>query len=179
MRWQFSLYNNQLDNLIQQVDTGGAGTGPFQYQNHGWVRVQGFELGLEKITASSLKLNASISGNHARNDMGTAQDNSPGWTGKGSVTTPWFDHSTYLAAEIQAIAKRSYTWNGMPYEVGSEVLANATVTFPNLWAKGLQAQLRITNLFNRDVQHPASATIPSPRIPQNGRNLMAKLEYAF
>ena len=175
MRWQLSLYDNRLNNLIQQVDTGAG----LQYQNSGGVRVYGAELGLEKITASSLKLRASISGSHARNALDTAPDNSPSWTAKTSVSAPVFRQSAYLAAEVQAIGRRSYTWGAAPYRVGSEVLANVTVTFPNLWAQGLQAQLRITNLFDRDVQHPASEEMPSPTVPQNGRNLLAKLEYAF
>jgi iron complex outermembrane receptor protein len=177
LRWQLSLYENKLDNLIQQMDT--TGTGVFQYQNQGWVRMYGAELGMEKITASNLKLRASISGNHAQDALGTTPDNSPSWIGKISVSAPVFDHSAYLAAEVQAIGSRSYTWNAAPYHVGSEVLPNATVTFPNVWAKGLQAQLRITNLFNRDVQDPAAAEMPTPTVPQYGRNLLAKLEYAF
>ena len=175
MRWQFSLFDNKLDNLIQQVDTG---TG-LQFQNSGWVRVQGAELGLEKITASNLKLRASISANHAHNSLGTEQGNSPSWTGKASVSTPVFDRKAYLAAEVLATEARSYTWNAMPYEVRNEVLANATLTFPDLFTKGLQAQLRITNLFDRDVQHPSSSEMPTPTVPQNGRNLLAKLDYAF
>jgi iron complex outermembrane receptor protein len=175
MRWQFSLFDNRLDNLIEQADTGAG----LQFQNSGWVRVQGAELGMEKITASSLKLRASISANHAHNYLGTEQGNSPSWTGKASVSTPVFDHKAYLTAEVIATGSRSYTWNAMPYDVRNEVLANATVTFPDLFAKGLQAQLRITNLFDRDVQHPASAEMPTPTVPQNGRNLLAKLDYAF
>ena len=175
MRWQFSIYDNRLNNLIQQVDTGAA----FQYQNGGRVRVYGAELGVEKITAANLKLRASLSGSHARNELGAAQDNSPSWMAKTSISTPAFYHSAYIAAEAHLIGRRSYTWNAAPYHVGTEVLANATLTIPNIGAKGLQAQLRITNLFNRQVQHPAAEEMPSPTIPQNGRNLMAKLEYAF
>lgn len=176
LRWQLSLYDNRLKNLIQQVDNG---TGLLQFQNQGWVRLCGAELGVEKITASNLKLRASISGNHAQNEPGTPQENSPGWTGKASVTSPAFGHSAYLAAEVQAIGSRSYTWSAAPYSVGSEVLANATVTLPDIWAKGLQAQLRITNLFNRDVQQPASGEMSTPTVPRYNRNLLAKLEYAF
>jgi outer membrane receptor protein involved in Fe transport len=132
---------------------------------------------VEKITASSLKLRASISGNHARNDLGTPQDNSPRWTGRMSVIAPV--RTAFLAAEAQAIGSRSYIWGAMQYHVGSEVLANATLTFPNLLYKGLQAQLRITNLFNRDVQQPASGEMPTPTVPGYNRNLMAKLDYAF
>jgi iron complex outermembrane receptor protein len=175
MRWQLSLYENRINNLIQQVDTGAG----LQYQNRGWVRVYGAELGVEKITASNLKLRASISGSHAQNDLRTPQDNSPGWTGKASVSAPVFGHSAFLAAEAQAIGPRTYIWSAAQYSVGSEVLANATATFPNIWARGLQAQLRITNLFNRDVQQPASREMSTPTVPGYHRNLIAKLEYAF
>lgn len=179
MRLQLSIYDNILHNLIQQVDTGGAGTGPFQYQNKGSVRVQGVELGLEKITASNLKLRASISGSHSLNAPGSTQDNTPSFTAKTSVTTPVFNQSAYVAADIQAIGRRSHTWNAAPYRVGSVMLANAAMTFPNVWTRGLQAQLRITNLFDRDVQHPAAAEMPTPQIPQPRRNVMAEVEYAF
>lgn len=180
MRWQLSLYENMLNNLIQQVDTGAG----LQYQNHGWVRVQGAELGVEKITASDLKLRASISGNHAHNSMGTPQDNSPNWIGKASVSAPVFNHMAFLAAEVQVTGSRSYTWsdqmgNAAVYSVGNETLANAILTFPNVLAKGLQIQLRVTNLFDRQIQNPASSEMLIPRIPQKGRNLLARLDYAF
>jgi iron complex outermembrane receptor protein len=179
MRLQLSLYDNKLANLIQEKDIGAPGPSVFQYQNQGSVRMYGAELGVEKITASNLKLRASISGSRAQNDQGTKPDNSPSWIAKASVIAPVFGHSAYLAAEIQAIDSLSYTWNATPYRVGSEVLANATLTFPDVWAKGLQAQLRVTNLFNRDVQNPASTEMLIPTVPQYGRNLLAKLEYAF
>ena len=175
MRWQFSLYNNRLKNLIQQVDTGAG----FQYQNGGRVRVYGAELGVEKITVANLKLRASISGNRARNELGTAQDNSPAWTAKTSASMPLFNHSATLAAEAYALGSRSYAWGGATYRISSEVLANVAVTFPKVWTKGLQAQLRVTNLFNRNVQHPAAEDMPSPAVPQNGRNLIAQLDYVF
>jgi outer membrane receptor protein involved in Fe transport len=179
MRWQLSLYDNRLNNLIQQMDIGAPGPSVFQYQNQGSVRMYGAELGVEKITAYNLKLHASISGSHAQNDQGTTPDNSPSWIAKTSVIAPVFGHSAYLAAEVQAIGSIKYTWNAAPYRVGSEMLANATLTIPSTWAKGLQAQLRITNLFNRDVQNPAAAEMSTPTVPQYGRNVMAKLEYAF
>lgn len=178
-RWMLSLFDNKLDQLIQQVDTGGAGTGPFQYQNGNWVKVQGAELGVEKTTSSSMKLHASVAYNHAQNSLGTRQGNSPRWIGKVSASAPVFDHAAYLAGEIQAIGNRAFDWNATPYSVGSEVLANATLTFPNVLTKGLQFQLRVTNLLDRHVQDPASSEMPTPFIPQNGRNLLAKLDYAF
>ncbi len=174
-RWVLSLFDNKLDQLIEQVDTGAG----LQYQNGNWVKVQGAELGVEKTTSTSMKLQSSIAYNHAQNGLGTSQGNSPNWIGKLSASAPVFDHAAYLAGEIQAIGNRTFDWNAAPYSVGSEVLANATLTFPNVLTKGLQFQLRVTNLFDRDVQVPASNEMPTPFIPQNGRDLMAKLDYAF
>ncbi|MFZ5524011.1 MAG: TonB-dependent receptor plug domain-containing protein [Pseudomonadota bacterium] len=176
-RWQFSLYENRINNLIQQVyDPIG---GVYQFQNRGWVQAQGLELGFEKITSADLKLRASVSTSHVQNALGTTQSNSPNWMGKASVIAPVFKYSAYLAAEAQATGSHSYSWNDMPYRVATEVVVNATATFSNVIARGIQAQLRVTNLFNRDVQHPASNEMLSPTIPQNSRNLAAKLEYAF
>lgn len=174
-RWMLSLFDNKVDQLIQQVDTGAG----LQYQNGSWARVHGAELGLEKTTSTGLKFRGSVAYNQAQNGLGTSQGNSPNWIGKVAVNSPIYGHAAYLAGEIQAIGSRTFTWSDTPYSVGSEVLANATVTFPKVLAEGLQAQLRVTNLFNRDVQHPASTEMPSPLVPQNGRNLMAKLDYAF
>ncbi len=178
-RWMLSLFDNQLNQLIHQVDTGGVGTGPFQYQNGSWARVRGAELGVEKTTSSSLKLRASVAYNHAQNDQGTSQGYSPSWIGKVSASAPLFEHAAYLAGDIHVIGNRNFTWNNTPYSVGSEIVANATLTIPNVLAKGLQVQLRVTNLLDRHVQDPASSEMPTPLIPQNGRNLLAKLDYAF
>jgi iron complex outermembrane receptor protein len=174
-RWLLSLYQNKLNNLIQQVDTGSG----FQYQNGGWVQVQGVELGVEQGSADELKLRASIAGNQATNDLGTTQGNSPAWVGKASMSMPVFKHSAYFAAEIQIVSSRSYVWNSDTYSVPNEIVGNATLTFPDVLTKGLQAQLRITNLFNSDIQHPASAEMPIPKIPQDGRSLFASISYAF
>ena len=176
-RWQLSLYDNRLNNLIQQVDTGGVGTGPFQYQNSGWLRVQGLELGLEKITASDLKLRASISGSHARNALGSAQDNSPA-DSKTSVSAPVFGQSAYLAADIQRSAGAVIP--GVRRHTA--LAARCCKCDPDL-AEGMGTWVASATAHHqpvdRDTQHPASAEMPTPLIPQNGRNVMAKLEYAF
>jgi outer membrane receptor protein involved in Fe transport len=163
--------------LIHQVDT--TGTGVLQFQNGSWARVRGSELGVEKSTANSFKLRSSIAFNSASNGLNIVQDNSPIWLGKFSASVPLPGHSAYLAGEIQAIGKRSFIWNATPYSLGSDVLANAIVTFPNVLAKGLQAQFGISNLFNHQVQFPASAEMPTPMTPGNGRNLSANISYDF
>ncbi|MEO8343562.1 MAG: TonB-dependent receptor [Gallionella sp.] len=175
-RWQFSLYQNRLDELIQQVDTGG---GVLQYQNLGTMQAKGWELGMEKSGSGDLKLRTSISNSHVYGSQGATPSNVANWIAKASLSAPAFNSAAYLAMEAQAISRRDYIWNGLPYAVRSEILVNATATFPDLWTHGLQGQLRISNLLNRDIQHPSSSEMPSPTVPQNGRTLMAKLEYAF
>jgi len=176
MRWQLSLYKNQIDNLIRQVDTTGAPL--FQYQNSDSMRVHGLEIGLEKTNADDLKLRASISTSHAQSQQGIALGNSPSWLAKAAVSAPIFDHSAYLAAEARAFSSRDFNWYGTN-SVPIEVVVNTTATFPDVFTKGMQIQLRITNLFNRNIKHPAAEEMPTATIPQDGRNLIIKLEYEF
>lgn len=175
-RLQVSLYENKLDHLIRQVDTGGL---VFQYQNGAGVKVQGLELGVEKTTAADLKVRASVSTSRPQSTQGTRLGNSPSWMAKAAASTPILGHTAHLAAEVQAISNRSYIWGLAQYHTGVQVVTNATVTFPNVLTKGLQLQLRAANLFNRSLQHPAAEEMPVAAIPQNGRNLTASVEYAF
>jgi len=175
-RLQMSVYENKLENLIRQVDTGGF---VFQYQNGEGVKVRGLEVGLEKTTAADLKLRASVSASRPEDIQGIRPGNSPSWLAKAGVSTPIFNQLGFLAAEVHAIGSRSYTWNATPYQMGKQTVTNATLTFPNVLTIGMQLQLRVTNLFDQNIQHPAAEEMPTATIPQNGRNLMAKLDYAF
>ncbi len=175
-RWQLSLYENKLENLIRQVDTTGAPL--FQYQNTDTVRVQGLELGFEMTTALDLKMRTSISTNHSQNENGAIIGNSPNWLGKIAMSAPILNRSAYLAAEAQAISARDYNWFG-PNTAPSEVVANVTATIPDAFTKGIRIQMRITNLFNRNFQSPAAEEMPTATIPQDSRNLTATVEYAF
>lgn len=176
-RWQFSLYENQLDNLIQQVDTTGAGL--FQFQNLGSTRVHGAELGLEQKYASGAQWRASLALNRASSSVNASVDNSPTWIAKVSGSAPVFGGAMMLAGELHLTGPRDHFWNATPYPAPTEVLANLTANFPNVLANGWTGQLRITNLFNRTIAHPASSEVPSPWVPQPGRELSATLSYAF
>jgi len=175
--WMLSLFDNKVDRLIHQVDT--TGTGVMQFQNGSWARMQGTELGVEHTNSDSLRLRSSIAYNTASNGLNTAQENSPIWIGKVSVSSPIVGYSAYLAGDLQATGSRSYVLQGTPYKIGSEFVANATLTFPNMLAKGLQGQLRLSNLFNRQVQFPSSADMPTPITPGYGRILSASISYEF
>lgn len=176
-RWQLSMYQNRLDNIIQQIDT--TGTGLFQFQNLGSTTIRGTELGLEQQYAAGAQLRASLAFNHARNNAGNKVDNSPTWIAKTSGNAPMIGGMIILAGELQLIGPRSYDWNAAIYSVPTEVTSNITATFPNLFAQGWQGQVRITNLLDRRIALPASAEILTPKVPQNGRQVTATLSYVF
>ncbi len=177
-RWQFSLYQNQLDKLIQQVDVDG--TGSLQFRNIGNARIHGAELGLEQKYSDGAQWRASLALNRGSTDgVNASADNSPAWIAKTSGSAPLFGDALVLAGELQLIGPHDYLWNAARYSVPTEVLANLTASFPKLLVKGLSAQLRVSNLFDRAMAQPASPELPSANVPQPGRELSATLSYAF
>ncbi len=177
-RWQFSLYQNQLDKLIQQVDVDG--TGSLQFRNIGNARIRGAELGLEQKYSGGIQWRASLALNRASTDgVNASVDNSPAWIAKTSGSAPLFGDAMVLAGELQLIGPRNYLWNAIRYSVPTEVLANLSANFPKVLTPKLSAQLRVSNLVNRAVAHPASPELLSPSVPQPGRELSATLSYAF
>lgn len=176
-RWTLSLFENKVDQLIHQVDTTGAGL--LQFQNGSWARVRGTELGIEQTNSDKLRLRSSIAYNSASNGLHTGSENSPVWIGKILVSAPAMDSLAYLAGDVQAIGGRNYSWNNAPYSVRSQLLVNATITIPNVLLNGLQAQLRVSNLLNRQIQYPSSADVPTPMTPSYGRYLTASISYEF
>ncbi len=176
-RWMLSLFDNKIDQLIHQVDTTGMGL--MQFQNGSWARVRGSELGVEQTNSNGLRLRSSIAYNASSNGLDTRQENSPVWIGKFLVSAPVIGDTAYLAGDIQVTGRRSYVWQSAPYSVGSEFLSNTTMTFPNALTKGLQVQLRISNLFNRQVLYPSSGDMLTPITPGYGRILTASISYEF
>jgi iron complex outermembrane receptor protein len=176
-RWMLSLFDNKIDQLIHPVDTTGSGL--MQFQNGSWARVRGSELGVEQTNSDKMRLRSSIAYNAASNGLDTRQENSPVWIGKFLLSAPVGGDTAFLAGDIQVIGSRSYMWQSTPYSVGSEFLANATLTFPNALTKGLQVQLRVSNLFNRQVQYPSSGDMLTPITPGLGRILTTSVLYEF
>ena len=174
-RWQASFYQNQLDNLIAQIDTGSG----LQFQNRGATTIVGAELGLEQKQPGGLMWRASLALNQSSSSVTASVDNSPQWIAKAAGSMPLWQNRMTLAGELQLVGPRSYLWNATSYAVPTEVLAHVTMTFPDLIGKGWRGQVRISNLFDRPIAHPASAEILSPMVSQPGRDISATLTYAF
>lgn len=174
-RWQASLYQNRLANLIAQIDTGSG----LQFQNRGATTIVGAELGLEHKQPGGVMWRASLALNQASSSVTDSVDNSPQWIAKGSGSIPLWQNRMTLAGELQLVGPRNYLWNATSYSAPTEVLAHVTMTFPDLIGKGWRGQVRISNLFDRRIAHPASAEILSPTVSQPGRDISATLTYAF
>jgi outer membrane receptor for ferric coprogen and ferric-rhodotorulic acid len=136
-------------------------------------------LGVEHTNAGKLRLRSSVAYNSSSNGLNTVPENSPDWIGKFFLSAPLIGEAVYLAGDVQTISGQNYNWSNTQYNVGTEWLANATLTFPNVLAKGLQAQLRVTNLFDRHVLYPSSPDMATPTTPGLGRNLAASITYEF
>ena len=175
--WMLSVFENNIEQLIHEVDT--SGTGLLQFQNGSWARVRGAEFGVEHTNADKLRLRSSVAYNSSSNGLNTAPENSPLWIGKFFASAPVPGAAAYWAADVQTISGRNYSWSNTRYHVGTECLANATLTFPNVLSRGMQAQLRLTNLFDRQLHYPSSPDMATPMTPGWGRNLTAIITYEF
>jgi iron complex outermembrane receptor protein len=184
-RWQMSLYDNHLNNLITKLDN--TGTSMAQYQNRGGAHTQGVELGYIHESGGGLFARSSLSVGHANDDNGQRLDNSPNWLGKLSLSAPFFDENLRVAGELQGIGQRIHYWNGTLYNLPTQILSNLTLNLPNI-TRGIpltiegktSAQLRISNLFNRAMNYPVSAVeLAIPFVPQNGRTWMISINHEF
>ena len=184
-RWQMSVYDNRLNNLISKLDNTGASTS--QYQNMGSVHTQGGELGLTHESGNGLFTRSSLSLGQAHDDLGQRLCNSPNWLGKLSISAPFVGEKLRVTGELQGIGPRIHNWGGALYTIPAQWLGNLTLIVPNITdgipltiAGKTSAQLRISNLFNRALTYPVSAVeLTIPFVPQNGRIWTFSLNHEF
>lgn len=170
-----SLFDYRIENLIRQVDTGG---GVLQYQNQPAISARGVELHYQQRRSSGPSVFASAAFNHVLDASGNRLGNSPRWIGKLRGSQPLFDERLIAALEIRGVGRRATEWQGRRDELGSQLTINATLSATRL-APGLEAQLRVLNLFDRPLRQPASDEVPVPALPMEGRLWQLGLTYAF
>jgi len=173
--WQLSLFDNQLQHVIQQVDVNGLGQ--LQFQNTSQAHRQGAELSWQMHASDEAHWSASLAQNRTPN-ASSISDNTPKHVAKASYTVALFNAAT-LSNELQFISPRHYQWRATPQQLPSTTLLNVTLNLPNLGWRGLQGQLRIDNVLNRSAAQPATAEMLTANIPQTLRTFSFKLDYAF
>lgn len=181
-----SAFHYAMNNLITPTANAFnqpiSAANPIFYTNLS-ATVRGVELQAERVQDSGARWRASYSFQDARDKQTSAWlPNSPRNQVKLNYSTPMLGESWSAGLETQYMSNRQ-TITGP--DSGSVWLVNATI-LPAHLARGMEASLSIRNLFNRHYRDPAmleyfnSMNRRLDFIPQdNGRTLMAKLDYLF
>lgn len=170
-----SLFDYRLKNLIQQVDTGD---GVFQYRNQSAVSVNGLELFFKLRQKNGFNLVSSLALNRSRDRHGDELVNSPHWIAKLRASKVLFGERFIAAVEVNAIGSRRAEWRGISSQFGTQTQVNLAMTAVRL-AAGMDLQLRLVNVFDQKIVHPASDESGVASLPMDGRQWQLGLNYAF
>ncbi|HBH37670.1 MAG TPA: hypothetical protein DDX06_04720 [Curvibacter sp.] len=172
---RLSVFDNTLDKLIVQVDTGG---GLLQYQNQTGVQSKGVETTWRKSFEGGAQVVSGLSVNDTVDASGQRPGYSPSWVARLRGSVPWSGSPWMLSSELRALAATQYTQGGNSQRLGSQVQMNLALTTTRL-APGLEALLRIRNLMDRRLAYPGTEEAPVPALPAEGRVWEVGLRYAF
>lgn len=170
-----SLFDYRLRDPIRQVDVGGD---IFQYQNQDAITAKGVETYYRMRFSSGLNLTASLALTRARDAMGDRPGNSPNWIAKLHAGVPFWGDRLLAGFEVLGIGNRVIDRSGERDRIASQAQFNATLTAPGVLS-GLDAQLRIVNVFDQPLAHPGSDEAPVSKIPFDERRVELGLTYAF
>jgi outer membrane receptor protein involved in Fe transport len=170
-----SLFDYKLDNLISQVPVDN---GAFQYRNQATTEVRGMEATYRLRAADGLNLSTSLALNSDGTAPQSAASRAPRWVAKVRASHTLFSPRVIGALEVNAISSRKFVANGRPLELGTESIANLIVTASDV-LPGLDAQFKITNLFDRENFYAAPNEVSITRIPIYGRQWSLNLLYDF
>lgn len=170
-----SLFDYQLNNLIRQTNNGNN---VLQYQNQAAVNAQGLELFHKLRHKNGFNMMSSVAFNRSRDISGQALSNSPHWIGKINLRRPLWKEALVGAVEMNAVGPRRIDWRGEQRQLGSQTQVNLALTASRI-AHGLDVQLRLVNLFDKNTVYPASDVTAVSTLPTGGRQWQLELNYAF
>ena len=170
-----SVFDYKLDNLVRQVDTGN---GVFQYQNQAEIAAHGIEIFHKLRRKNGLDLMSSIAFNRSRDARGQELVNSPQWVAKLRLSRPVWNDTLVAAAEFNAVGPRTLDWHSRQRQLGTQSQLNLALTAANL-APGLSMQLRLLNVLDKTLVHPASDEAPTMTLPMDGRQWQLSLSYGY
>lgn len=170
-----SLFSYRMEDLIAQtVDPSGA----LIFQNLATVTAEGVELAGDHRFAGGTRLRGSLAAQRVSHADGSHFANSPYLIAKFQFQTPLADARWLLGWETQLVGPRQWNWQGGGQAVDSQVVAHATVTGKDVMP-GLDLSISLRNLFDQRLVDPAAEETGVPAVPQDGRTLTLKLDYAL
>lgn len=172
--WVTSIYHYDLEDLITQ----GTLNGDLQYQQLGNIKSYGIETSTLYKFDSNWTLSANLNLQHSENDQSQHLDNSPVWVTKFLADGPFWQDKLRLALEVHAMGPYTQERYGESIDFSSTVITNTAITALTP-IKGLNIQLRIDNLFDRNYVVSGGADSSISRIPADGINASLTLKYRF
>lgn len=170
-----SLFSYRMEGLIAQtVDLSGA----LIFQNLAPISADGVELAGDHHFAGGTRLRGSLAAQRVTNADGSHFANSPYAIAKFQLQTPLGSPRWTLGWETQIVGPRQWGWQGSEQSVDSQVIAHASVSGKNI-VPGLDLSISLRNVFDERLVDPAAEETGVPGVPQNGRTLVLKLDYAF
>ncbi len=150
-------------------------SGLTQYQSGPRVEARGLELSADKAWANGTRVRGSVSMQGAAYPAGAGLPNSPRVLAKlaASGPLPWFG------------LRAGYEWrfDSPRQTMDGSRLGGTAVSSLNLGTDalpaGLEASLRVANLFDRQYEQPGSRTNWQSTLPQDGRSVSATLGCRF
>lgn len=123
-------------------------------------------------------MSANLNVQHSEDDLGKRLAVSPVWVAKVMIDGPIVKDKLYLAWETQASDSYHLEWFGETFNSPSNVVSNLALTALTP-IKGLDLQMRINNVFDRDFDTPNSSDSPLVRMPDAGINARITVRYNF
>jgi len=179
----FSTYHYEMNNLIDQ--TLDPTDSLLQFQNRSDVFADGAEIELRALLKNGFRARISYSIQHVE-DASTAfrLSNSPARLLKMNIAYPL---TTYFYAAMEFLGESERM------TVYGTTTSPVVITNASLWLRpaivtqsalsdllnNIECSVTIRNLFNTPYQTPGGFEHVQPSIPQDGRNITARLEYKF
>jgi iron complex outermembrane receptor protein len=168
-----SVYRWSLEDLITLgVDPV---SGLPQYQSGPRTAARGVELSTNKTWDSGVRLRGSVSWQTLRAENDVPALNSPETLLRLNVSGPLPIEGLRIGYEFRYDGSRM-SLNGT--QLGASALSNVLLSAQR-WGKGLELALGFYNLFDEHYEHPGSDTNWQNSFVQDGRSIVAKIDYAF
>ena len=190
-----SLFHNQLNNLISNVNIYNPNTGEWilTSNNSGKMNTTGFELGVDYITDFGLRFNLSAVYTDSKNEKEGYEDislcYSPKWLGYMNATYKVFDN-TLFSVLGRYVDKMETCWvtestpeNGQRLGLASEdyFVFDANLRINNIIQPGVFLNIKVNNLFDREIRYPATKSNAwiNKGLPDAGRTILCTAGYSF